>query len=166
MGAALIPIIAAASRAEREFVEHFRLAGATAPERSIPLPDTGRTTGRRQVERSVRAGVLRPGPGGYWIDEAALARRARTPRRRALLVLIVVALALAALIAGALLGRGGRSPAGLGAARGLGRERVVGPGVPGVASAQVAPHVEVARPPEPREVAGDLHRAVRGGQQV
>jgi hypothetical protein len=62
VGAALIPIIAAASRAEREFVEHFRLAGATAPARSIPLPDTGRTMGRRQVERSVRAGVLRPGP--------------------------------------------------------------------------------------------------------
>ena len=109
MGASLLPIVAAAAaRAEREFVEHFRAAGATAPERSVALPDSGPMGGRRQVERCVRAGVLRPGPGGYWFDEDALERRTATLQRRALLVAAVVALALVALAAGALLGRGGR----------------------------------------------------------
>ena len=82
-------LAAAAASAARGSLEHFRHPGATAPDRAIPLPDPDRLIGRRQVQRWVQSGVLRPGPGGYWLDETELARRGAM-RRGVLVVLLPV----------------------------------------------------------------------------
>ena len=104
MGAAIGPIIAAAvARAEREYVEHFRMAGATLPERSIPLPEFARPLVRRRADGWLESGVLRPGPGGYWLDEAAYVQHGAQRRTRVLLVLAIVLLVLLAVGVGTLL---------------------------------------------------------------
>src|SRR5262249_23521280 len=55
---------------------------------------------------------------------------------------------------------------GFGAPGRSSREWILRPFVFRVASPQVLSHVEVARAPEAREIASDLHRAVRRRQQV
>ena len=92
MGAA---VAAAAARARREALEHFRVAGATRPETAVPLPDA-RLLGRRQLARWQRRGVVRAAAGGgYWLDEAAYAADEAARRRRVLVVLFVVLALLA-----------------------------------------------------------------------
>lgn len=91
MGAAVVAVIAAhVARAEREFAEHFRRAGATAPDCSVPLPEVDRAIGRRQLERWMRDGVLRAGPGGYWLDEAAYEARQQHQTKGGVAVLITL----------------------------------------------------------------------------
>ena len=93
-------IAAAAMRAEREIVQHFRRAGATSPERAVEPPLDLRPLGERRLGRLVKAGILRPAEGGLWLDER-LYESYHADRRTALLfvvlallgVLIAVALA-------------------------------------------------------------------------
>ena len=57
-----------------------------------------------------------------------------------------------------------RAPSGpwpAGAGHGLGLERVLGPGVFGVAAPQLLAHLRITPGPEARQVLGDLHRAAR-----
>ena len=92
-------IAAAAMRAEREIVDHFRRAGATSPERAVQAPDL-RPLGERRLSRLVKAGILRPADGGLWLDER-LYESYHSDRRTALLfvVLAIVGIAISVLLA-------------------------------------------------------------------
>jgi hypothetical protein len=99
MGAAVI--VAAVARAQRALLAHFRAADATHPDRAVDLPDHLRPHERRRMQAWMRCDVVRPGAGGgYWLDEAALARWQQGQRRGKLVVvallLVVLGLALAA----------------------------------------------------------------------
>jgi hypothetical protein len=74
----------------------FGTRGRRPPTRAIPFPDPDRLIGRRQVQRWVQSGVLRPGPGGYWLDETELARRGAM--RRGVLVAVVLVLVVLLLV--------------------------------------------------------------------
>jgi hypothetical protein len=101
----LIAILAAQAQAERRVYEAFRVAGATAPERAMSLDALGLTesVGMRTLAR--RALVREAGPGLFWLDERAVAERARPPKGlvRAVIVLLV-AIGLAG-VAGMMLAR-------------------------------------------------------------
>lgn len=109
MGAAVnVAIAAAASRAQRDLLDHFRLAGATDPDVSIALPDTHRLA-RRTLDRWLRTGVVREAPGGgYWLDEHAY-RQARQLQGRGTVIaaLVVVGILLVIGLAVAVFGGGG-----------------------------------------------------------
>lgn len=87
MGATVIA--AAAARAEREIIEHLRMAGATSPAAATTLPDV-RPLGRRRLARLLSARVIHEAPSGYWLDEAAYADY-RTDRRTLVLVMLAIA---------------------------------------------------------------------------
>lgn len=93
-------IAAAAMRAEREIVDHFRRVGATSAERAVPAPADLRPLGERRLGRLVKAGVLRPADGGLWLDER-LYESYHSDRRTALLfvVLAIVGIAISVLLA-------------------------------------------------------------------
>ena len=80
----MVPVILAAvvAAAERRFLDAFRLAGATAPERAVRLEALGLSRDDA-FDRLVAAGLLRDaGASGYYLDEAAvIARRDRKPPR-------------------------------------------------------------------------------------
>jgi hypothetical protein len=86
MGAAVIA--AAAHRAEREIIEHLQDAGATTPERAVPLHDLP-PLGRRRLQRLLNARVVQETPAGFWLDEPAYADY-RTDRRTVALVLLAI----------------------------------------------------------------------------
>jgi hypothetical protein len=61
-------VFVALRRSEREIVEHLRSAGATRPERAVPLPDL-RPIATRRLRRLLNAQAVRETPSGFWLDE-------------------------------------------------------------------------------------------------
>ncbi len=86
-------IAAAAARAEREIIEHFRRERATSPERAVQPPPLRSPLGERRLRRLIDAQVLRPADGGYWLDESLYASH-RSDRRAAVIALVVALLAV------------------------------------------------------------------------
>jgi hypothetical protein len=96
-GGAVIAAAAARRRRRQEIVDIFRLADATAPERSRSLAELG-LQDNRDVHAFIREGVLAAGArsGELYLSEAAyLAHRGAYPASaRRVLILVLVALAI------------------------------------------------------------------------
>jgi hypothetical protein len=94
---------AAAARLRRiqQTVDSFRLAGATAPERSRRLEDVG-VLEDGETRDLIVEGVLLPGPheGTYYLSEAAYIyqRDARRGRLKVVMVVMVALLLLGAIL--------------------------------------------------------------------
>lgn len=87
----MIPALMAA--AEQKLLAPFRAAGATSPDRAIPLAIDESARDAR-LESLIRRGIIvEASPGRYYIDEGAIARNRQVNRP----VLIGVILALVAL---------------------------------------------------------------------
>jgi hypothetical protein len=98
----IVPAVLAA--AQQRLLAPFREAGATSPERAIPL-EVDKHARNPQFQSLLRRGVLvEASPGRYYLDEAAITRESRANRP----VLAVIALALLAAglaaVAGLMLG--------------------------------------------------------------
>ncbi len=93
----MIPVLAAA--AEQRQLAPFRAAGATAPDRAIPLAVDDAARGAH-FESLLRRGVIvQAGPGRFYLDEAALARRRPEWPAVAAVVFVLIVFALIALLA-------------------------------------------------------------------
>jgi len=96
---AVPPIVHAEHRVARE----LRDAGATSPERAVPVAGTRPLDGRA-LERLLGAGAVREaGSGRYWLDVEGYGAYRGSRRRRALTVLavgifVVLVLALSGLL--------------------------------------------------------------------
>lgn len=106
----------AAATARTRILDAFRVRGATAPERALPLLELGLAIDDRYLAEFIRSGIIRGVDsrdrpvvgyeltriGGYYLDEHAfIAERERTggePDRRRRKALLVVALVLVALL--------------------------------------------------------------------
>ena len=98
-GMATTVIAAAAARAEREIIDHFRREGATAPERATDLPSL-RPLGERRLRRLLAARIVQRTEGGYWLDENLYASYRADRRVLMIAVLVaVVAVGIAVLLA-------------------------------------------------------------------
>ncbi|MDE3052893.1 MAG: hypothetical protein KGL38_07260 [Gemmatimonadota bacterium] len=81
---------------ERQLVDHFRGAGATTPGAAKSPDELGVAT-RLAWERLVQRAVIREAaPGRYYLDEPSWEAQ-RALRRRMILVMLVIGLAVAAL---------------------------------------------------------------------
>ncbi len=85
-------------KAETEIVSHLRSAGATSPERSVPL-SPGRMTGRSVLRALIRQNAIRKGRDGdgYWLDETRYGE-VRDGRRRTVLIVVAVLAVLAVVL--------------------------------------------------------------------
>jgi hypothetical protein len=101
-GGAVVAAAAAAKRKHREhIVDGFRLADATAPDRSRSLQEIGLTQDG-ELDELIRAGVICAGHqrSTWYLNEAAfIALRDSRPRRARRIVLAVVLALLAILVA-------------------------------------------------------------------
>jgi hypothetical protein len=84
-------VFVAIRRSEREIVEHLRAAGATRPERAVPLPDL-RPIASRRLRRLVNAQAVNETPAGYWLDED-IYQGVRSDRRGLALLMLGIAAA-------------------------------------------------------------------------
>jgi hypothetical protein len=111
---------AVAAKERAKVLDAFRVRGATAPDRAKPLGELGLSSDDRQLGAFIASGVIRGVDtrgrasvigdtvnrvAGYYLDEAAwVAQRDRAaidPRKRAVLLLLALVLAiLGALLAG------------------------------------------------------------------
>jgi hypothetical protein len=92
----MIPAMVAA--AEQKVLAPLRDAGATAPDRAVPIADDD-ARGTHFVSLLRRGVIVEASPGRYYVDEGAIARAQRAGRGALpLLVLGLVALALLALL--------------------------------------------------------------------
>ncbi|AHG91929.1 peptidase M20 [Gemmatirosa kalamazoonensis] len=87
------PAIVLLQRSEREIVDHLRRAGATSPDRAVPLPEL-RHIARRRLRRLVNAQAVRETERGYWLDEP-IYEAYRSDRRGLILLLLGIAGAIA-----------------------------------------------------------------------
>ena len=103
-GATAAVIIAAHQRAIGRVIDAFRVAGATAPERSQTLDRLGltRNTAVRDLER---AGVIRPGAssGSWYLDEQAYVTRRESRSRRARIGVTIALISVFVLLAVAIM---------------------------------------------------------------
>ena len=84
--------------AERKLLAPFRAAGATSPDRAIPLAIDESARDAR-LESLIRRGIIvESSPGRYYLDEAAIAR-SRQPSRWVMLAIILVLIVLTLLAA-------------------------------------------------------------------
>jgi hypothetical protein len=88
-------------KAETEIVSHLRSAGATSPERSVPI-SPGRTTGRSVLRALVRQNVILKGRDGdgFWLDETRYGEVREGRRRTVLIVVAVLAVLAVVLVSG------------------------------------------------------------------
>jgi hypothetical protein len=92
-------IAAAAARAEREIVDHFRHERATSPERAASAPPLS-PLGERRFRRLVDARIVQRAAGGYWLDEHLYASHRSDQRALVLgLLVAIVAILIAVLLA-------------------------------------------------------------------
>lgn len=90
------------AKARQDVISHFMSANAVSPESAVPFASK-RWIERRQFDRFVAAGVLRPSSeGGHYLDVPAWDAYSKSRRRRA--GMLIGALAVAAGAAVALLG--------------------------------------------------------------
>ena len=82
-------VFVALRRSEREIVEHLRAAGATRPERAVPLHDL-RPLAARRLRRLLNAQAVHEAPDGYWLDEEIYAGY-RSDRRGIAFLLLGIA---------------------------------------------------------------------------
>jgi hypothetical protein len=109
-GGAVVAAAAAARKKRRErIIDGFRIADATAPERSRSLTEIGLSEGG-ELEDLMRAGVICPGrqKSTWYLNEAAFIGWRDSGSRQNLRVLLVVALAVLAILMGVLASRVGR----------------------------------------------------------
>ena len=103
-GGAVVAAAAAARKKRREhIVDGFRLADATAPERSRSFAEIGLAEGF-ELDELMRAGVIRAGgeKGTWYLNEAALIAFRDSRQRQAIRIVLVVVLALLAVLVGLL----------------------------------------------------------------
>ncbi len=90
-------VAAAARRAERRIVEQLRNANATSIVNAKPLFDL-RLLEERRLQRLIAAGAIREAaPGAYYLDETTLDSYLHKRRKRVLVVLSGMLLAVLAL---------------------------------------------------------------------
>ena len=101
MGAVVAAAAAARLRRIQQTVDAFRLAGATAPDRSRRLEDVG-VMEDGETRDLIVDGVLLPGPheGTYYLSEVAYIyqRDARRGRLKVVMVVMVALLLLGAIL--------------------------------------------------------------------
>lgn len=106
----MIAAAAAAKRKRRErIVDSFRLADATAPERSRSLAELGLAQ-EGELDELMRAGVICTGSqkSTWYLDEAAYIALRDSRPRQALRIVLVVILALLVIVLGVVSFRSGR----------------------------------------------------------
>ena len=109
-GGAVLAAAAAARKKRRErIIDGFRIADATAPERSRPLAEMGLSEGG-ELDELMRAGVICPGrqKSTWFLNEAAFIAWRDSDSRQSLRIVLVVALAVLAILIGVLAFRLGR----------------------------------------------------------
>jgi hypothetical protein len=87
------PAVVLLQRSEREIVEHLRHAGATSPDRAVPLPEL-RHIAQRRLRRLLNAQAVRETERGYWLDEP-IYESYRSDRRWLALVMLGILGAIA-----------------------------------------------------------------------
>lgn len=109
-GGAVVAAAAAARKKRRDrIIDGFRIADATASERSRTLAEIGLSEGG-ELEELVRAGVICPGreKSTWYLNEKAFIGWRDSDSRQSLRIVLVVALAVLAILMGVLASRLGR----------------------------------------------------------
>jgi hypothetical protein len=96
MGAVIGVIAAASARANADLLERFRVTGATAPDRALPLDQLG-VTDSPPLRGYVAANVICSSPMAadrYYLDEVAYASYRRRRGPPVVLALVIAGLAI------------------------------------------------------------------------
>ena len=111
MGAGVVVAAAAAAKRRRieQILDGFRLAGATAPERSRSLAELGLAEGA-EMDELVRTGVICAGHqrSMWYLNEAAFIALRNSRPRQTFRVLVAVVAAVLAILVGVLAFQAGR----------------------------------------------------------